>query len=190
MASAFAHAIASYTLSKNFNSPLLNKKFLFFVIISSILPDLDVLSFRFDIAYDDFWGHRGFTHSLFFALIWAMTLWSIMLRSSDYRQYSFLSKTSFMAMFILFSSTASHGLLDAMTNGGLGIAFFSPFDTNRYFLSWQPIQVSPIGIRAFFSSYGLRVILSELIWIGIPCIIFLSLLKIKNTLNKHRITGD
>jgi hypothetical protein len=34
----------------------------------------------------------------------------------------------------LFLATAGHGLLDAMTNGGLGLAFFSPFDNHRYFL--------------------------------------------------------
>src|SRR5215831_7502105 len=43
----------------------------------------------------------------------------------------------------LFLATASHGVLDAMTNGGLGVAFFSPFDTTRYFLPWRPIRVSP-----------------------------------------------
>lgn len=184
MASVFAHALTAYSLNKISTSPLLNKKFLFLVVISSILPDLDVLTFRFGIAYGDLWGHRGLTHSLFFAFIWAITLWSVLLRSCNYKQCLFLSKTSFMAMLILFLSTSSHGLLDAMTNGGLGVAFFSPFDTTRYFLPWQPIQVSPMSIRSFFSSYGLRVILSELIWIGIPCVIFLSFIKVKNTLNR------
>jgi inner membrane protein len=28
---------------------------------------------------------------------------------------------------------ASHGVLDALTNGGHGIAFFSPFLNERYF---------------------------------------------------------
>jgi len=37
-----------------------------------------------------------------------------------------------------------------MTNGGLGIAFFSPFDPARYFLPWRPILVSPIGASVFF----------------------------------------
>jgi len=180
MASAFAHVLTAYSLNKITNTPLLKKRFLFFVIVSSIMPDLDVLAFRFDIAYGDLWGHRGMTHSLFFAFIWALLLWALLLNSSDYKQYHFFSKTSSLAILILFLSTSSHGFLDAMTNGGLGVAFFSPFDTSRYFLPWQPIQVSPIGISAFFSTYGLRVILSELIWVGIPCLIFLSLISIKN----------
>ena len=67
-----------------------------------------------------------------------------------------------------FSVTASHGVLDAMTDGGLGIAFFAPFDNGRYFLPWTPIKVSPIEITAFFTVRGLQVLRSELVWIGIP----------------------
>lgn len=180
MASAFAHALTAYTLKKLTTNPLLSTKFLFSVIVSSIIPDLDVIAFRFGIDYGDVWGHRGITHSLMFAFIWSILLWSIMSRTSDYKQLRFISKTSLTAITILFLSTSSHGFFDAMTNGGLGVAFFSPFDTTRYFLPWQPIQVSPIGIGAFFSSIGVRVVLSELIWVGIPCMTLLVFLKFKN----------
>ena len=180
MASAFSHALTAYALKNFTTNPLLNKKFLFFVVASSIMPDIDILAFRFDIAYGELWGHRGMTHSLFFAFIWSILLWFIISKSSDYKDLPLISKTSLTAVIILFLSTSSHGLLDAMTNGGLGVAFFSPFDTTRYFLPWQPIQVSPIGISAFFSTTGLRVILSELIWVGIPALLLLILLKVKN----------
>lgn len=33
-----------------------------------------------------------------------------------------------------------------LTDGGLGVAFFSPFDNKRYFLPWRPIRVSPISV--------------------------------------------
>jgi membrane-bound metal-dependent hydrolase YbcI (DUF457 family) len=59
--------------------------------------------------------------------------------------------------------TASHGVLDAMTDGGLGIAFFAPFDNTRYFFPFRPVKVSPIGL-SFFSARGLDVIWSELLW--------------------------
>ena len=55
-----------------------------------------------------------------------------------------------------------------MTNGGLGVAFFSPFDNTRYFLPWQPIAVSPLSLTRFFSGRGLKVLQSELLWIWIP----------------------
>ena len=54
----------------------------------------------------------------------------------------------------LFMATASHGVLDAMTDGGSGVAFLAPFDDTRYFLPWRPIPVSPIGVSRFFSGAG------------------------------------
>jgi inner membrane protein len=65
-------------------------------------------------------------------------------------------------------ATASHGLLDAMTNGGLGPASFAPFDNHRYFLPWTPIRVSPIGIGRFFTGRGSAVLRSELLFIWVP----------------------
>jgi len=55
-----------------------------------------------------------------------------------------------------------------MTNGGLGIAFFWPFTDTRYFLPWQPIEVSPIGAARFLNQRGLEVLQSELIWVVLP----------------------
>ncbi|PYR66574.1 MAG: hypothetical protein DMF88_15795, partial [Acidobacteria bacterium] len=73
-----------------------------------------------------------------------------------------------LVLFVWFAGvTASHGLLDAMTNGGRGIAFFAPFSNHRYFFPWRPIQVSPIG-AGFFSPRGLRVLASEAVWIWVP----------------------
>ena len=57
---------------------------------------------------------------------------------------------------------ASHGILDTMTDGGLGCALLWPFDATRYFAPWNPIPVSPIG-AGYLSAYGLRVALTELI---------------------------
>ena len=67
-----------------------------------------------------------------------------------------------------FIVTASHGILDAMTDGGLGVAFLAPFDNSRYFFPWRPVMVSPIGVAPFFSRYGLNVLLSEIVWIWEP----------------------
>jgi inner membrane protein len=67
-----------------------------------------------------------------------------------------------------FGATASHGVLDALTNGGLGVAFFAPFSNTRYFFPWQPIEVSPLGIEPFLSSRGVEVMVSEFKWVWIP----------------------
>ena len=75
-----------------------------------------------------------------------------------------------------FLATASHGFLDAMTDGGLGVAFFSPFDDTRYFLPLTPIRVSPIGISRFFTARGFAVIRSELLWIWLPTALLIAVL--------------
>lgn len=128
-----------------------------------MLPDIDVISFAFGIRYEDMFGHRGFTHSLFFAaIVGALAAWDVSRRAESNVQRPGL------ALFVWFGAvTASHGILDAMTNGGRGIGFFAPFSNERYFLPWRPIQVSPIGVN-FFSPRALRVLASECLWIWLP----------------------
>jgi inner membrane protein len=70
----------------------------------------------------------------------------------------------------LFLSLVSHGVLDAATSGGLGIAFLSPFSNLRYFWPWHSIVVSPFGLSQFFGPWGLRVIRSEFLWVWVPCL--------------------
>jgi inner membrane protein len=130
-----------------------------------VVPDLDVIGFQFGIKYGDFWGHRGFTHSLTFAALLAVAVVGIASR----RSLPTLGRFTMWAYFFL--ATASHGLLDAMTDGGLGVAFFSPFNNRRYFLPWTPIRVSPIGVGRFFTARGLAVLQSEILWIWVPAIL-------------------
>ena len=68
---------------------------------------------------------------------------------------------------ILAVAMASHGVLDALTDGGPGVAFFAPFDDTRYFFPWRPIRVSPLW-RGFFSSRGLETLASEVRWLWLP----------------------
>jgi inner membrane protein len=86
--------------------------------------------------------------------------------------YKSLRSTAFVVFIICFASCASHAILDGLTNGGLGVALYWPFDNQRLFLPFRPIQVSPIGVQAFFTETGLQVILSELLWICLPAILF------------------
>ena len=162
MASAFGHAIVAMALGKSLPKMLCNWKVILVGVICTIIPDLDVLAFKFGIPYESFWGHRGFSHSLLFALIFGTFCASAFV-------FSKFSWKSFITLVLFFfSCTASHAILDAMTNGGWGVAFFSPWDDTRYFFSWRPIAVSPIGAARFFSAKGLEVLKSEAIWIGVP----------------------
>ena len=56
----------------------------------------------------------------------------------------------------------------ALEGGGQGIAFFAPFSDARWHFPWQPILVSPIGVRAFLSRYGLEVLQNEAVRVWLP----------------------
>jgi len=162
MASAFSHAVAALGIGACFYRPGTPKRVWVIGAFCSVIPDIDVLGFRFGIRYADFWGHRGFTHSLFFAALLASAALLIGFR----RGAPGLGKLAIWTFFFL--AAASHGFLDAMTDGGLGVAIFAPFDNHRYFLPWTPIRVSPIGIGRFFPNRGLAVVQTELLWIWLP----------------------
>ncbi|OUR95831.1 hypothetical protein A9Q84_15130 [Halobacteriovorax marinus] len=108
----------------------------------SILPDLDVVAFTMGIAYSDQFGHRGFTHSLSFALVVSLVTYFIC--KWWYKRKSL--ETSRWLLVLFFIAITSHALLDMLTNGGLGCALFWPFDHTRYFFPTTPIPVSPIGL--------------------------------------------
>jgi inner membrane protein len=162
VASLISHAVAALGIGTVFARPGVPKRVWVIGAACSMMPDIDVVGFRFGIHYGDFWGHRGFTHSFLFAAI----LGIVAVVAGFGRDSPGLTRAWLWLYFFL--ATASHGLLDAMTNGGLGVAFFSPFDDTRYFLPWHAIVVSPISLPKFFSGRGLAVLRSELIWIWIP----------------------
>lgn len=127
-------------------------------MIASMLPDADVFAFALGIPYADAFGHRGASHSLLFAAVVAS------LGTPLHRR---LHAGAWRAWLWLFACAASHPLLDAFTNGGLGVALYWPWSDVRLFAPWRPIEVSPIG-AGFFGRRGLDVLLSELRWLWLP----------------------
>lgn len=161
MASVFGHSLAAYTIAKVANRKS-GRLLIVLAILSSILPDIDVIAFQLQIPYGHPLGHRGFTHSILFAVIWSVLI-AILLGKNK----------KILFAIILFFSTISHGILDAFTTGGKGVGFFIPFNNARHFFPNRIIKVSPITINEFFSQWGKNVILSELKYIGVPCLIIL-----------------
>ena len=131
-------------------------------VVASVVPDLDVVGLRLGIDYSHALGHRGISHSLLFALA---------LGSLAALRAPWLKTTRRMAFAFIFASTASHGLLDMMTNGGLGIAIWWPLSDERLFLPWQVIEVSPLSFRRFVSAAWLSVLQSELFWVWLPSVV-------------------
>jgi inner membrane protein len=161
MPSIFTHAAVGLSIGCCFY-PKVSKRVLAIGAVCSVMPDLDVIGFGFGVHYGDFLGHRGFTHSLVFAALLAGAVSLLYLRRDG-------GAPNLLPIWVyLFLATASHGFLDAMTDGGLGVAFFAPFDNTRYFFPWTPVRVAPIGLFRFFSMRGVSVFASEFVWIWIP----------------------
>jgi inner membrane protein len=122
----------------------------------SLLPDVDVVGFAFGVRYGDVWGHRGATHSVAFAIFCAALAFALGV-GFPRRREGMLPRALLVGLVVM-----SHGLLDALTDGGRGCALFWPLSASRHFAPFRPIPVAPIGF-GFFSERGLRVALVELV---------------------------
>lgn len=127
----------------------------------AVLPDIDAIGFWMGVPYEGLCGHRGLTHGLLFAAATGIAC--------------ALGARSKRVALPLALATATHSVLDAMTDGGLGVAFFSPFTNARYFLPWRPIEVAPISITDFIEQGGMGSLRGELIWIWAPLLVLLVL---------------
>ena len=130
MASFIGHGIVAYTITKLAKNKV-SKKLLVVALISSILPDLDVLGFYTGVPYESMLGHREFTHSILFAIIWTY------LKSKTICRYSFS-----LALSVLLTCRLSHEIIDALTTGGRSIEFFIPNTGEIFFFPSRFIKVS------------------------------------------------
>ena len=156
MPTVFTHPVAAAALAPAVGAHE-KLRLLGIAALCTVLPDLDMVMFWFGIPYEHPLGHRGFSHSLVFAALVAFVLARLFFRPE---------RRGAVGLY-LFAATASHPLLDMLTNGGLGVALFSPFTNARLFFPWRPIAVSPFGLE-FFSERGAAVVLSELAWVWAP----------------------
>lgn len=159
LASIFGHIAAATALGYAFFPRQVRPATLLLAGFCAFAPDLDVLAFRFGVPYDSIWGHRGWTHSAVFALVFGSLAAGLGMRSALHWRW--------LALWCMLA-TLSHPLLDMLTDGGRGCALWWPWSTERLFFPDRPIRVSPLGAGAFFSAWGLAVLRSEAVWIGLP----------------------
>jgi inner membrane protein len=153
-----------------------------------VVPDADTPLMRALYPDDPFagvfnptpWTHRGATHSLAFALVLgALGLLALERRDRTLRNGA-----------LLCAIAASHGVLDAFTDGGSGIAFLWPFHDGRWRWPFAPIEVAPLTISGFFTSRGWEVFCSELLWVWLPTGLALAALKGVELLRRPAMPAD
>lgn len=163
---AFTHPVIAIPLTATFYRRDVPVSVWLWGAFLTALPDID---FLFGVPYSHMMGHRGFTHSIFFAAMAAL------LSAACFFWRRHFPKFWTLALFF-FLCTVSHGILDGMTDGGLGVAYFAPFENSRYWMPWRPIPVAPLGIRHIFGAWGARVVASEVVWIWIPTLLLTALI--------------
>lgn len=163
MSSAVSHFVMGATIALPFTAvPSVRKAVrpIGLVLSAGLLsaaPDLDTAFFGV-IPYAHFFGHRGFFHSPFFGISVAVTLSFLLLAVLR----SFGMKASAGVAAALALALASHGLLDAMTDAGLGVMLLYPFSEERFFLPWRPFHAPPVKISSLSIRQVQMMVRSEL----------------------------
>jgi inner membrane protein len=160
MCSVLTHPVVPLALAPLLPQGSLSPSVLLVGAACAVIPDLDVIGFKFGVGAHPMLGHRGVTHSIVFAAALSALLTFILFRHRH--------PAPWVIFLFLFVSTLTHPLLDMLTNGGRGVALLAPFSSARYVFPWRPIEVSPIGVQRFFSRRGVEILRSELRWVWLP----------------------
>ena len=174
MATIYTHAVVGFGISQLYVPG--RRRWLYGAMAAAlaVVPDLDSFS---SAAYGSILGHRGFTHSLAFAL------WTGLLAAS--LCFRFLGASFWLLSAIFFAVIASHGLLDAMTRGGADIPFFWPAGDERYG-NWGPLPVSDLGFQLPDPRRS-RALQSELLWIWLPTTLLVVALAIYRHIRRRKM---
>jgi len=128
MPTVFSHAVAGLAIATTTRVSGSIRQLGVAGALCAAVPDLDVAGLWLGVPWGHVLGHRGITHSLPFAAALAAVV-----VVAAFRAVAWDGRRLRLGL-ALFAATASHGVLDAMTSGGSGVAFFAPFDDARYFL--------------------------------------------------------
>ncbi len=159
------------------------KKILYFSLLCSVAPDFDYIGYILGIEYGAFFGHRGFSHSIFYCLVFAFLITSIFFRKNKGEIVKIKSKYFLLLFTNFFAVGMSHVLLDMFTNGSLGVAIFSPFLSTRYDFEMMFVEAMPLSLKYFFTMNGPLIFLKEVVYFIIPSFLYVFLFD-KFYLNK------
>ncbi len=154
MATIATHAVVGLGLARLYTGRPMPWSYWGLAALLPILPDFDAFS---TAAYGSALGHRGITHSLAFALVVGMLAASVTFR---YFRANWWSLSG-----LFFAIIASHGLLDALTRGGMEIPFFWPLDSRCG--NWGPIPASDLRLE-LADLWHSRALRGEFLWVWLP----------------------
>lgn len=149
MSLPLSHALIPVAGALAFAKKPLPWKLIFCASLAAAAPDLDAFATPlFGVAKNSLFGHRGWRHSLFTALIVGV------FAAVGHRRFRLPATT---VAIVIGTAMASHGLLDMMTDSGQPVAYLWPLSSQRLFADWRPFP----GTAANFS-YSTPAILKRL----------------------------
>ena len=161
MPSLFGHAVAGLAITESFRAEPLPRRTWLLAPLCAVAPDLDWFASFLTFHKNHILNHRGVAHSLFGALLLALFILAFGSRKEQ--------RVGRVALCLALAAI-SHGLMDACTSGGVGVAMFMPFSDSRWACIWQPIQVAPLPVGREDCWLFLASLRSEAFWIGLPAL--------------------
>lgn len=159
MSSLFGHTLAGLAISAAYTGGRPPRRVWVLATACALAPDLDWFTAFVPATAGTSLAHRGLSHSLLAAGLIAVAAMVMGLRPQ-------LGSPRHWACML--SAAFSHGLLDACTFGGTGVAFLLPLSDARFVCVWQPLFVSPIPLSGKLLDWLLLSLGTEVIWIGLP----------------------
>ena len=162
MPSLLGHAVAGLAITSACSDGRLPRRTWPLAAVCAVAPDLDWFVSLANVHRGHFLNHRGVAHSLTAALVLAGAAFVLGFRPERRRHRVWLC---------LALAALSHGLLDACTSGGVGVALFAPFSDTRWACLWQPGWVAPLPLNPEHTNTFLASLWSEAFWIGLPALV-------------------
>ena len=185
MPSIIAHAVAGAALATAALSPRpVHRRVCITGAVLAAVPDIDAIGRPFgNLAIETlFGGHRGFTHSVVFAvLLGAIVAWGLFRAP----QWTGFHRRLWVAFAL---AMASHGVLDALSTIGNGVAFWAPVSWAHYEFTWQPLGEIGPGPRGRERAFA--IVANELLWVGLPALIVVAIAHVtRRSRGAERSTG-
>jgi inner membrane protein len=128
--------------------------------LCAVMPDADLLLVALHLDhYSGTYGHRGFSHSLGFAM--AIGLMGVLWARRSQRSWR---RTGLVGVYLALC-TSSHPLLDGVLDAGICNACLWPLDGSRLCLGWRPVPMRGVALL------GWERLGTELLWIGVPLLL-------------------
>ncbi|MFT5260985.1 MAG: inner membrane protein [Saprospiraceae bacterium] len=167
MATILTHPAVPLALGLGLGKQLIPTRLMLLGMLLSVLPDLDVAMLMLGVPWSSVYAHRGFSHSISFALL----ISGLILFYWQGQNTRGNKGEPLMVFVFCFVVLLSHTFLDALTWGGQGVALLWPFDHARFRFDYRPIPASPLSVSGFMR-WGGFVLLSELKLIWLPLCAF------------------